>query len=96
MVLQLMALPVWLVSLVQPVLVPFCFVVAWSMVGLILWNLVITVRDGVSRAAVMHKIPCAECRYFTNDHRLKCPIHPTTAMSESAIDCPDFEDARLG
>ncbi|MBD1873728.1 hypothetical protein H6F75_09555 [Nodosilinea sp. FACHB-131] len=96
MVLQLMALPVWLVSLVQTVLVPFCFVVAWLMVGLTLWNLVLTVRDGVSRATVMHKIPCADCRYFTNDHRLKCPIHPKTALSESAIDCPDFEDSGLG
>ncbi|WP_348251226.1 hypothetical protein [Leptolyngbya subtilissima] len=44
----------------------------------------------------MHKIPCAECRYFTNDHRLKCPIHPKIALSESAIDCPDFEDLGLG
>nr|WP_278002594.1 hypothetical protein [Nodosilinea sp. FACHB-13] len=96
MVLQLMALPVWLVSLVQVALVPFCFVVAWLMIGLTLWNLVITIRDGVNRATVMHKIPCAECRYFTNDHRLKCPIHPKIALSESAIDCPDFEDSGLG
>ncbi|MBD2111878.1 hypothetical protein H6F59_08560 [Nodosilinea sp. FACHB-141] len=96
MVLQLMALPVWLVSLVQIALVPFCFAVAWSMIGLTLWNLVVTIRDGVNRATVMHKIPCAECRYFTNDHRLKCPIHPKIALSESAIDCPDFEDLGLG
>lgn len=95
MVLQLMALPVWLVSLVQLVLVPFCFVVAWAIVGLTLWNVAVTVRDGVNRATVMHKIPCAECRYFTNDHRLKCPIHPKIALSESAIGCTDFEDSEL-
>ncbi|TVQ07970.1 MAG: hypothetical protein EA368_12940 [Leptolyngbya sp. DLM2.Bin27] len=91
MVLQLMALPAQLISLVQVVLVPVCFVLAWGIVGLTLWNVTTAVRDGMARAAVMHKIPCAECRYFTNDHRLKCPIHPMIALSESAIDCNDFE-----
>lgn len=91
MVLQLMALPVGLVSVVQAVLVPFCFIAAWGLIGLIGWNVATAVRDGVDRATVMHKIPCADCRYFTNDHRLKCPIHPQTALSELAINCTDFE-----
>lgn len=95
MLLQLMALPVWLVSLVQPVLVPLCFIVAWAVMGLTFWHLVVTVRDGVNQATVMHRIPCGECRYFTNDHRLKCPIHPKIALSEAAIDCTDFEDSGL-
>lgn len=95
MVLQLMALPLWLVSTVQALLVPVCFIVAWGLVGLAVWNLVISMRDGMDRAAVMHKIPCADCRYFTNDHRLKCPIHPKIALSESAIGCNDFEDSGL-
>lgn len=95
MVLQLMALPAPLVSAVQLVLVPLCFLLAWGLVGLTAWNLITAVRDGVTRATVMHKIPCAECRYFTNDHRLKCPIHPKIALSESAIDCMDFDHAGL-
>jgi hypothetical protein len=91
MVLELLVLPGWLISTVQLVLVPVCFVLAWGLVAITAWNLVSAVQDGVSRATVMHKIPCAECRYFTNDHRLKCPIHPKVALSESAIDCADFE-----
>ncbi|WOD38771.1 hypothetical protein [Nodosilinea sp. E11] len=91
MALQFLALPVRLVSLVQTILVPLCFVLAWCLVGLTVWNLVAAVRAGVSRATVMHQIPCADCRYFTNDHRLKCPIHPKVALSELAIDCADFE-----
>ena len=93
--LQLMVLPQWLVSGVQLVLVPLCFVLAWGLVGLTAWNLLTAVRDGVSRATVMHNIPCADCRYFTNDHRLKCPIHPKIALSEAAIDCKDYENAGL-
>ncbi len=95
MVLQLIALPAGLVSVVQAVLVPLCFIVAWGLIGLIAWNLATAVRDGVDRATVMHKIPCADCRYFTNDHRLKCPIHPLIALSESAIDCTDFEHSEM-
>jgi hypothetical protein len=91
MVLQLMALPVRLIELVQLVLVPLCFVLAWTLVGLIAWSLMMAARDGVARATEMHKIPCAECRYFTNDHRLKCPLHPKIALTEAAIDCADFE-----
>ncbi|PZV07476.1 MAG: hypothetical protein DCF32_07215 [Leptolyngbya sp.] len=90
-----MALPAGLVSVVQAVLVPFCFIVAWGLIGLTAWNLVTVVRDGVDRATVMHKIPCADCRYFTNDHRLKCPVHPQIALSELAIDCNDFEQSGM-
>jgi hypothetical protein len=95
MVLQLMALPAGLVLVVRSVLGPVCFVVAWGLMGLIAWNLVTSVRDGMDRASAMHKIPCANCRYFTNDYRLKCPIHPKSALSESAIDCTDFEHSGL-
>ncbi|HSM82115.1 MAG TPA: hypothetical protein VLS96_10535 [Nodosilinea sp.] len=95
MVLPLIALPVKLLSLVQPVLVPLCFALAWGLVGLTLWNVATALRDGMARASTMHKIPCADCRYFTNDHRLKCPLHPTIALSESAIDCADFDQAGL-
>ncbi|MGB3199594.1 MAG: hypothetical protein WBA99_01750 [Nodosilinea sp.] len=93
MTLQLMALPTQLVTVVQVLLVPICFVLAWGLVGVTAWSLITSVRDGVSRAATMHKIPCANCLYFTGDHRLKCPIHPKVALSESAIDCGDFEQA---
>lgn len=90
-----MALPPQLVALVQFLLVPVCFALAWGLVGMTAWNLITAIRDGVSRATTMHKIPCAECRYFTGDHRLKCPIHPKAALSESAIGCADFEQSGI-
>ncbi|WP_035994199.1 hypothetical protein [Leptolyngbya sp. KIOST-1] len=95
MLLNLGVLPAGLVAVVQAVLVPVCFVLAWVLVGTTAWNMVAAVRDSVARATVMHKIPCAECRYFTNDHRLKCPLHPKIALSEAAIDCADFESTGL-
>lgn len=92
---QLVALgTVRFVQIIQPVLVPLCFITAWAVMGMAAWNIVATVREGVAQAKQMHQIPCASCTYFTNSHFLKCPIHPATALSEEAINCPDYENAR--
>ena len=82
-----------LMSWLQPYLGPICFVIAWSVVALGLWQVVVASRDGFQRARTMHRIPCADCGFFTNQAVLKCPLHPSQAMSEEAIDCPDFETA---
>jgi hypothetical protein len=79
------------VQLIQPILVPICFAIAWLVVILTLWSLTTAVRDVISRAQTMHRIPCANCRFFTNTPVLKCPVHPSNALSELAIDCPDYE-----
>ncbi|HIK45430.1 MAG TPA: hypothetical protein IGR64_11175 [Leptolyngbyaceae cyanobacterium M65_K2018_010] len=80
---------------VRPILVPLCFVLAWGLVGMTLWQLVAVTRDSLKRAQVMHQIPCGECRYFTNNPLLKCPLHPKTALSEAAIGCADYESSNL-
>lgn len=81
----------WIVQLIQPVLVPICFVAAWSIVILGLWGVWAAIRDSVQRAQQMHQIPCSQCRYFSGNYLLKCPVHPSEALSEAAIDCMDFE-----
>lgn len=75
----------------QPLLVPICFVGAWGLVGLGVWSLWAALRDSVAQGRQMHRIPCANCRYFSGDYHLKCPVHPMVALSEGAIGCPDFE-----
>ena len=95
---QLLQLLAWVIvrfgQLIQPFLVPLCFLTAWLVVVLAVWNLVAAAREGITNAKKMHQIPCADCTYFTNSHFLKCPIHPTMALSEEAINCPDFEAAK--
>lgn len=81
---------IWL----RPFLTPICFVLAWSIVVLVLWNLISAVRDGVGRAQKMHRVPCANCTFFTRDYHLKCPVHPLSALSEEAIGCADYEPSR--
>ncbi|MCU0525653.1 MAG: hypothetical protein MUF72_12605 [Elainella sp. Prado103] len=77
----------------QPVLIPICFAVAWLVVIMMVWNLWAAGRDAVNNAQQMHKIPCANCQFFTDTHYLKCPVHPTIALSKDAIDCPDYQSS---
>ncbi|MEL6229539.1 MAG: hypothetical protein AAFX51_07630 [Cyanobacteria bacterium J06636_28] len=83
----------YLMNWLQPYLGPICLVVAWSMVILGLWQVIAATRDGVQRAQTMHRIPCSNCSFFTNQAVLKCPLHPAQALSEEAIGCMDFETA---
>ncbi len=83
-----------LIRIIQPFLVPICFVSAWGLLILLIWSLFSAASDVATVAKRMHEIPCAHCVFFTNDPRLKCPVHPTRAMSEEAIDCLDYRNCR--
>lgn len=86
--LQLLSL---FIHAVQPFLVPICFAFAWLFVILTVWSLFSTVSESLGRARQMHQVPCANCQYFTGDYGLKCTVHPSIALSEEAIHCPDYD-----
>lgn len=85
----------YLLQLLQPLLVPICFVVAWATILFAASSVWSAMRDSVQRARQMHQIPCSECQYFSGNYLLKCPLHPKEALSEAAIGCRDFESAKL-
>ncbi|QOV23045.1 hypothetical protein [Anabaenopsis elenkinii] len=76
---------------IQPLLIPICFVTAWTVITLFAWSLWSAARDSVTTAKQMHQIPCPNCQFFTNNYRLKCTVHPSTASTEEAIDCSDYQ-----
>ncbi len=80
-----------LVQFLHQISVPLCFSIAWLLVGLIAWSLWSALRDLTAQAQQMHRIPCADCQFFTNTHFLKCPVHPSSALSAEAINCPDYQ-----
>jgi len=80
----------FLIKTIQPVLVPLCFVSAWGLMFLLFSSIGRSVTDSVRRAQRMHQIPCANCVFFTGYYHLKCPVQPTIALSEDAIDCLDY------
>ncbi|MBF1999975.1 MAG: hypothetical protein IGS50_14055 [Synechococcales cyanobacterium C42_A2020_086] len=80
-----------LIHVLQPLLVPTCFVLAWGLMILLFWSIGSALRDALANAKQMHQIPCANCQFFTSSYHLKCPVHPRTALSVEAINCPDYE-----
>ena len=80
----------FLIHALQPVLVPLCFVTAWTLVVLLIWTIWTAARDGIAIGKRLHQIPCANCKYFTGDHHLKCTVHPSFALTEEATNCFDF------
>ena len=72
------------------------FVSACSVLGLFGWSLARVVLDVVAEAKKMHQIPCTKCRFFTGDYRLKCTVNPSSANTEQAIDCSDYQQAYHG
>jgi hypothetical protein len=78
---------------IQPFLVPICFLAAWAIVLMAGWSFWAALRDTVARSRQMHQIPCTDCRFFTKDYHLKCTVHPSKALTEEAINCPDYQSA---
>jgi hypothetical protein len=74
----------------SPFLKPVCFVVAWLFIFLLTRSIWTTFRDAWHQSQQMHKIPCNKCQFFTGNYQLKCTVHPAVALSEAAIDCPDY------
>jgi hypothetical protein len=83
---------------------PFCFAVAtrpfiapiYALCGLAFMLMLASslgalIREAIKHTSRMHQIPCANCQFFTNDYSLKCTIHPSEALSEAAINCPDYQ-----
>ncbi|NET00677.1 MAG: hypothetical protein F6K61_08890 [Sphaerospermopsis sp. SIO1G1] len=81
----------FIIDWIQPLLIPICFVLAWTMIILILVNMWTATQDTIKTAQKMHQIPCHKCQFFTNNYRLKCTIHPSAANTEEAIGCKDYQ-----
>ncbi len=81
-------------QVLAPYLGIICVVVAWVTVFAAIGNAIVGLTAAAHRVQTMHQIPCSRCAFFTNDHRLKCPVDPIVAGSEAAIDCPHYEQSR--
>lgn len=81
----------FLIHGIQPFLIPICFVVAWTVIILLVLSLWAAARDSVTTAKQMHQIPCTGCQFFTDNYRLKCTVRPSIANTEEAINCSDYQ-----
>ncbi|MEH1923895.1 hypothetical protein [Nostoc sp.] len=37
-----------------------------------------------------HKAKCLHCQYFSHNSYLKCTVHPSTVLTDQAINCLDY------
>jgi hypothetical protein len=67
-----------------------CPIVIWLMMTWFFTAVCFAFVDGIELLNKLHRIPCDRCYYFTGHDQLKCAVHPCTALTESAMNCPDF------
>lgn len=80
----------WLYHLLRPLFGWLGFLCAWALIGLVVWSLASSLRATWRAASQMHRVPCSDCQFFTNDYRLKCTVRPQVANTEAAIGCGDY------
>ncbi|MEA5516224.1 hypothetical protein [Nodularia sp. UHCC 0506] len=37
-----------------------------------------------------HKVPCKNCRFYANNHYLKCAVNPSLVLTEEAQNCSEY------
>lgn len=68
-----------------------CAIFAWSFIAMLGTMMLSMMRDGAEKIKRLHQIPCDRCCFQGQCSVLKCTVHPLTAFTEEAIQCPDFE-----
>lgn len=63
--------------------------VSWGFIALLINSSAHTLLRGMAYLKRLHSIPCHRCVYFTGHYQLKCTVHPSEALTEQAIHCPD-------
>ena len=74
------------------ILAPVCFIIVWAIVVFIISEVckVAQNKDGIVKINVSKQVPCRNCRFFNNNHYLKCAVHPSTVLTKQALNCSDY------
>jgi len=72
-------------------LAPLGFIFVWAIFLLVFHKIRTNVDDKVwVKNKILQKVPCKKCRFFANNHYLKCAVKPDTVLTEEAIDCSEY------
>ena len=80
----------YLVEAIEPLVNSLSFLFACLLLFICAWSVLGALIDAIARAKRMHQIPCTQCRFFTNNYRLKCTVNPYIANTEEAIECSEY------
>jgi hypothetical protein len=68
-----------------------CLSTTWILIALMFYQSYWAIKKSRQYLVRLHSIPYSRCVFCTGDYRLKCAVHPFSALTDSAIDCLDFE-----
>lgn len=72
-------------------LTPLSFVFIWAMILLILQKIRSNLDNKISFSInSVHQVPCKNCKFFANNHYLKCAVKPDIVLTEEAINCSEY------
>lgn len=72
-------------------LTPISFIFSWAILLLVLRKL----RTNLDNKMVftinsLQQVPCKNCRFFSNNHYLKCAVKPDIVLTEEAVNCHEY------
>lgn len=70
---------------------PIALIFSWVVFFLILQK----IRTALDHKMVfsikgLHQVPCRNCRFYSNNHYLKCAVQPCLVLTEEAKNCSEF------
>ncbi|WP_066378783.1 MULTISPECIES: hypothetical protein [unclassified Anabaena] len=72
-------------------LTPIGLVFSWVIFFLILRKIrSILEYKMVETVKGINQLPCRNCRFYANNHYMKCAVQPSIVMTEEAKDCSDY------
>ncbi|MBE9058702.1 hypothetical protein [Sphaerospermopsis sp. LEGE 08334] len=70
---------------------PLSFVFIWAIFLFILQKLRSHADNKIAFSVNgLHQVPCKNCKFFSNNHYLKCAVRPDIVLKEEAINCSEY------
>jgi hypothetical protein len=70
---------------------PLSFVFIWVIFLLILQKIRSHLDNKITFSInSVHQVPCKNCKFFANNHYLKCAVKPDIVMTEEAVNCSEY------
>lgn len=71
-------------------LIPIFSLIVWLIVASKLTGAWKEARDRIVTFNHLKPVPCRNCRFFVNNHYLKCAVQPSIALTQQALNCSDY------
>ncbi|MBG1241503.1 hypothetical protein [Nostoc sp. NZL] len=74
---------------------PVGFIISWIVFFVILRKIRAFLDDKmVFSIKGIQKLPCKNCRFYSNNHYLKCAVNPSIVLTEEAVNCSEYSPGK--